>query len=192
MLKANFTEVGPLFEMNVNLDVESAPADTREQERSLIHNDLVGSESWVQVVGDRLNVLVGLLVVVVQANEHGPSVVVDVAGLDLLAVLDFLVGVTEGETDRDFVASPLTQLDEHLLCLFVLLSEHALDLSLQVEINSGHEKLVEVFTAERTGHTLVLDLLLAREAEQVLAGSHDWLGDELTADRALVFLTLSC
>ena len=64
---------GPCLELNVHSDCEVAPSDTREQEGSFAHFDLVHSESGVQVVCHALNVLGGQVLVVVEGDEHRPS-----------------------------------------------------------------------------------------------------------------------
>ena len=109
------------LELNVNLDIEGTPANAREEERSFGKLDLVLSESRMEVVSDGLDVLLSLLWVVVEGDEHAPSVTILMClftTFDSLWVLDFLVSVTEGELDKSHVAEPLTSIFKLLLAFF--------------------------------------------------------------------------
>ena len=106
------------LELNVHLDIEGAPANTREEERSFGKLDLVLSERRMEVVSDRLDVLLSLLWVVVEGNKHAPSVTILTSlftTFDSLWVLDFFMSVTEGELDKSHVAEPLTSILKLLL-----------------------------------------------------------------------------
>ena len=95
------------LELNVHLDIERTPANAREEEWSFGKLDLVLSERRMEVVSDRLDVLLSLLWVVVEGNEHAPSVTILTSlftTFDSLWVLDFFMSVTEGELDKSHVA----------------------------------------------------------------------------------------
>ena len=109
------------LELNVHLDIEGPPANAREEERSFGKLDLVLSERRMEVVSDRLDVLLSLLWVVVEGNKHAPSVTILTSlftTFDSLWVLDFFMSVTEGELDKSHVAEPLTSILKLLLAFF--------------------------------------------------------------------------
>ena len=64
----------------------------------------------MQVIGDLLNVLFGLLWAVIKGQEHAPSVRIlhRFVRSRLLWIFDIFMSVAKGEADQLFVSQPLT------------------------------------------------------------------------------------
>ena len=194
MVHALGAKTSGILELNVDLDIEGSPANSREEERSFRELDLVLSEGRMEVVSDGLDVLLCLLRVVVEGDEHAPSVTVLMclfSTLHSLWVLDFLVSVTECELDKSHAAEPFTSVLKLLLAFLEHLTHRSGDLSLQLNIDLRNEELVEMCAAHRTSHSCFDDPLMALEAHKVLAWSKDGLSAQLEADRALIVIPLS-
>ena len=166
------------LELDVHLDLEPAPADPRQQEGSFLYSDLAWLERWMKMVCDGLDVLLSLLWIAIQRDEHAPSVRVLgswLARSGRLWVLDLFVGISKGELYKFHVTEPLAGCLKLCLALFELRSHLLRYLFLQFGVNLGHEELVEVRTAHRASHTCRHDLLVALEAHEVLAGGEHGL-----------------
>ena len=86
------------------------------------------------------------------------------------------MGVTESESEKLLVTSPLAILYKLLFSCFEGVSHVVLDLTLEVFIDHRDEVFLEVSPAHRASHAVVDDRLTALEAHEVLAWSDHRLG----------------
>ena len=98
----------PLGEVNVDLDVKVAPRNPRKDEGRLRDFDNRILVRRMQVVDNLFDVLAGLVLVVVKADEHRPPMhVFDAFVFPVgLGVRQFLVGVSKGKAHRYALPAP--------------------------------------------------------------------------------------
>jgi hypothetical protein len=96
--------------------------------------------------------------------------------------------VPEFEHYCHFISAPQASLDQLLLALLEVLRETFLELLLKDPIYLRYELGIKLTTAHRTCLITLDGLLLAGEAEQMIAGRPHWFGRDLKTYGALKVL----
>jgi hypothetical protein len=183
----------PLLKLHIEVDVEVAPANPREQEGRLTNFDDAWLKRRVQVVSHSLDELGGLIRLRVQSDEHGPSVTVLGLGVAIgrLWVLNEFVRVAKDEFDLLFVPYPGAFFDQLLLSFLPFGSSLLFDLLLHFLVHERNEQFIEVSAAQRACHSHVDNRSRALKTEGVLARGEYWLSHELQTNRTFVLFLLS-
>ena len=179
MLDSLCFQSSPLLELNVHLEREVTPANSRQQEGSFIDFYDGGFESRVQVVGHRLDELCSRSLIVVQEHEHRPSMrVLSVLGRSCRLSFrygNFFMCVTKCEYHRHLTSSPQACFNQLLLLFLELLARNFFNLFLQLGVNQWDKLLVKMVPTHRASHPHREHLLGTLEAEEMFARCRNWL-----------------
>ena len=104
----------------------------------------------------------------------------------ILCIFDEVICVAVGKSHQLLIADPLLLFHEVYLSSLECLRFRLLDPSLQLLVYSRGKSNPEFDSAQRTTHPFFHHLLLALEAEEVIARGHHWLNAELEAYGAVV------
>ena len=183
------SKLGPVLKFNIHFDGEISPPQSTQQERSLRHLDLWRCEGRVQVVGHWLDISTGLIFVVVECDEHSPSMHIFslfVGPRSLcFTLLDLLVGVPKCKSEQLFQI-PGSLCYELLLALFELWAHFRLDSLLKLLVDYRHKEFVKMLPTEWACHSHLCQLFGALHADGVLAWNFHGLHDQLQTHWALI------
>ena len=133
----------------------------------------------MQMISNRLDNSIGLSITTINYERHSPLVNTSVIGCN------FLISVSESESDVSRVTKPLASFLQYGLTLFIHRTHLLLNLLLQCSVDIRNEAWSKFTATHRTVvHISLSDFFVTLEASEMLARRHYWLNTEFKANRA--------